>query len=231
MLAGGERAHMGGELEGGYYVQPTVFRGHNRMRIFQEEIFGPVVSVTTFKTEVGRAGNCQRHAVRPRRGPVEPRRQSLPSPRTRHPGRARVDQLLPRLSGARGVWRLQAIGHRSRNAQHDARPLSADQEPAGELQPEEAGLLLGSVHATGVVAPGANFLRVPGARSDAYRVSASDEQQRNRENWPRPFGLRRKSGHTSFSPSTVGPPQPSGSASSGRIFARNAIHSSSVNRP
>jgi aldehyde dehydrogenase len=51
LLAGGSRAHLGGELEGGYYVQPTVFRGHNRMRIFQEEIFGPVVSVTTFKTE------------------------------------------------------------------------------------------------------------------------------------------------------------------------------------
>src|SRR5579872_3448015 len=51
ILAGGGRAHLGGELEGGYYVQPTVFKGHNRMRIFQEEIFGPVVSVTTFKTE------------------------------------------------------------------------------------------------------------------------------------------------------------------------------------
>jgi len=51
LLAGGSRAHLGGELEGGYYMQPTVFRGHNRMRIFQEEIFGPVVSVTTFKTE------------------------------------------------------------------------------------------------------------------------------------------------------------------------------------
>ena len=51
ILAGGGRAHLGGELEGGYYVQPTVFKGHNRMRIFQEEIFGPVVSVTTFKNE------------------------------------------------------------------------------------------------------------------------------------------------------------------------------------
>jgi aldehyde dehydrogenase len=51
VLAGGSRAHLGGELEEGYYVQPTVFRGHNKMRIFQEEIFGPVVSVTTFKTE------------------------------------------------------------------------------------------------------------------------------------------------------------------------------------
>jgi aldehyde dehydrogenase len=51
LLTGGERAHLGGELEEGYYVEPTIFRGHNRMRIFQEEIFGPVVSVTTFKDE------------------------------------------------------------------------------------------------------------------------------------------------------------------------------------
>ena len=47
---GGERVHLGGELENGFYVQPTVFVGHNKMRIFQEEIFGPVLSVTTFKT-------------------------------------------------------------------------------------------------------------------------------------------------------------------------------------
>jgi aldehyde dehydrogenase len=51
VLAGGARAHLGGDLEEGYYMQPTVFKGHNKMRIFQEEIFGPVVSVTTFKTE------------------------------------------------------------------------------------------------------------------------------------------------------------------------------------
>ncbi len=51
VLTGGERARLEGELEGGYYVQPTIFEGHNKMRVFQEEIFGPVVSVTTFKTE------------------------------------------------------------------------------------------------------------------------------------------------------------------------------------
>jgi aldehyde dehydrogenase len=51
VLTGGERARLGGELEEGYYVKPTVFRGHNRMRIFQEEIFGPVVSVATFKND------------------------------------------------------------------------------------------------------------------------------------------------------------------------------------
>ncbi len=51
VLTGGKRADMPGDLSGGYYVQPTVFEGHNKMRVFQEEIFGPVVSVTTFKTE------------------------------------------------------------------------------------------------------------------------------------------------------------------------------------
>ncbi|CAH2601327.1 aldehyde dehydrogenase B [Rhodovastum atsumiense] len=51
ILTGGERAHLGGDLEGGYYVKPTIVRGHNRMRVFQEEIFGPVVAVTTFKDD------------------------------------------------------------------------------------------------------------------------------------------------------------------------------------
>jgi len=51
VLIGGERAMLGGELAEGYYMQPTIFEGHNKMRIFQEEIFGPVVSVTTFKDE------------------------------------------------------------------------------------------------------------------------------------------------------------------------------------
>jgi aldehyde dehydrogenase len=49
LLLGGERLRHGGDLENGYYVAPTIFQGHNRMRIFQEEIFGPVVSVTSFK--------------------------------------------------------------------------------------------------------------------------------------------------------------------------------------
>ncbi|MBK7892952.1 MAG: aldehyde dehydrogenase family protein [Bdellovibrionales bacterium] len=50
-LIGGERNVLAGDLKDGYYVKPTVFKGHNKMRIFQEEIFGPVVSVTTFKNE------------------------------------------------------------------------------------------------------------------------------------------------------------------------------------
>jgi aldehyde dehydrogenase len=51
VLTGGNRAELGGELSGGYYVEPTVFEGHNSMRIFQEEIFGPVLSVTSFSDD------------------------------------------------------------------------------------------------------------------------------------------------------------------------------------
>jgi aldehyde dehydrogenase len=48
ILTGGERTELGGDLNGGYYVAPTIFTGHNAMRVFQEEIFGPVVAVTSF---------------------------------------------------------------------------------------------------------------------------------------------------------------------------------------
>ena len=50
-LTGGKRASLDGDLAEGFYIEPTIFKGHNKMRIFQEEIFGPVVSVTTFKDE------------------------------------------------------------------------------------------------------------------------------------------------------------------------------------
>jgi aldehyde dehydrogenase len=51
VLIGGKRAQLGGDLAEGYYVEPTVLEGHNRMRVFQEEIFGPVLSVTRFKDD------------------------------------------------------------------------------------------------------------------------------------------------------------------------------------
>ena len=50
-LIGGDKNNVGEGFENGYYIKPTVFKGHNKMRIFQEEIFGPVVAVTTFKTK------------------------------------------------------------------------------------------------------------------------------------------------------------------------------------
>ena len=51
VLFGGETRQLSGNLGGGFYVEPTAFKGNNAMRVFQEEIFGPVVSVATFKTE------------------------------------------------------------------------------------------------------------------------------------------------------------------------------------
>jgi aldehyde dehydrogenase len=50
VLCGGDVQRLEGDLANGYYIQPTIFKGHNKMRIFQEEIFGPVTCVTTFKT-------------------------------------------------------------------------------------------------------------------------------------------------------------------------------------
>ena len=50
ILTGGDQPELSGDLAGGYYVKPTIFKGTNDMRVFQEEIFGPVLSVTTFKT-------------------------------------------------------------------------------------------------------------------------------------------------------------------------------------
>jgi aldehyde dehydrogenase len=51
VLTGGKRAQLGGEIAEGYYVEPTIFEGNNKMRVFQEEIFGPVVSVAKFKDD------------------------------------------------------------------------------------------------------------------------------------------------------------------------------------
>jgi aldehyde dehydrogenase len=51
VLIGGHRADVGGEFADGYFFEPTVLKGHNRMRVFQEEIFGPVLAVTTFTDE------------------------------------------------------------------------------------------------------------------------------------------------------------------------------------
>ena len=50
LLVGGDEKVLEGDLANGYYIQPTLFKGNNKMRIFQEEIFGPVLAVTTFKT-------------------------------------------------------------------------------------------------------------------------------------------------------------------------------------
>ena len=113
VLTGGKRAKLDGELAEGYYVEPTIFEGNNKMRVFQEEIFGPVVSVTKFKDEDDALVDRQRHAVRARRRRLDPQRQPRLPVRPGDPGRPGLDQLLPRLSRARGVRWLQAVRHRA----------------------------------------------------------------------------------------------------------------------
>jgi acyl-CoA reductase-like NAD-dependent aldehyde dehydrogenase len=115
------------------------------MRVFQEEIFGPVVSVTTFKTEeealeiandtlygLG-AGLWTRDINR-----------AFTLGRAIQAGRVWVNcyHLYP----AHAAFGVQAVGHRPRESQDDARPLSAGQKYAGELQPQRAGLLLGQLY-------------------------------------------------------------------------------------
>ena len=136
---------LGGELKDGYYMKPTVFDGHNRMRVFQEEIFGPVVSVTTFKTEdealeiandtlygLG-AGVWTRDGSRAYR-----------CGRAIQAGRVWTNcyHVYP-AHAAFGGYKQSGIGRE--NSQDDARSLSADQESARELQPEGLGLFLSRI--------------------------------------------------------------------------------------
>ena len=144
VLTGGKRANLEGELAQGYYIEPTIFAGHNKMRVFQEEIFGPVVSVTKFKDDADALSIANDTLYGLGAGCVDPQWNARLSLRPRDPGRPRMDELLSRLSRACGVRRLQAVGHRPRDAQDDARSLSADEEPARQLFAEGAGLLLRS---------------------------------------------------------------------------------------
>jgi hypothetical protein len=96
---------LGGDLQEGYYLEPTILFGQNNMRVFQEEIFGPVLAVTTFKTmeEALEIANDTPYGLGRASGAAT---VIWPIKWARHSGRARLDQLLSRLSGTRGIWRL-----------------------------------------------------------------------------------------------------------------------------
>ena len=141
VITGGERAELGGDLAGGYYVHPTIFAGNNEMRIFQEEIFGPVVSVTSF-TDYDDAIGIANDTLYGLGAGVWTRdgNTAYRAGRDIKAGRVWINcyHAVPR---ARGVRRLQAVGHRPGEPQDDARPLPADQEPAGLLLRQGAVLL------------------------------------------------------------------------------------------
>lgn len=74
MLTGGRRKLLEGELKDGYYLEPTILFGQNNMRVFGEEIFGPVLAVTTFKTMEEALELAKRYAIWHGRGRLEPQR-------------------------------------------------------------------------------------------------------------------------------------------------------------
>ena len=161
VLTGGARRVHPGELKDGYYVQPTILEGHNRMRVFQEEIFGPVVSVTKFKTQddalaiandtlygLG-AGLWSRDA-----------NTCYRMGRAIKAGRVWTN-CYHAVSGPRSLRRIQAVRHGPGEPQDDAGSLPADQEHAGQLQPQEAGLLLSPA--------------LPGDQDSVPRVLVTDE--------------------------------------------------------
>ena len=140
-LIGGHRASIGGEFADGYYFEPTVLEGHNTMRVFQEEIFGPVLAVTTFTDEADAlaiandtlyglgAGVWTRDGGR-----------AFRMGRAIKAGRVWINCYHQYPAGAAfGGYKRPASAARP---QDDARALQPDQEPARQLRREAAGLLL-----------------------------------------------------------------------------------------
>ncbi len=111
VLIGGALCRVGGEFEDGYYFQPTVLKGHNKMRVFQEEIFGPVLAVTTFKDEAEalEIANDTPYGLGCRR--MDTRRQLGVSHGSGHPSRSGVDELLSPLPCRRSLWWVQDLGY------------------------------------------------------------------------------------------------------------------------
>ena len=112
VLIGGGVEEMSDGFSGGFYIQPTIFEGRNDMRVFQEEIFGPVISVATFKRRGRGARDRERHDLRPGCRRMDARHEPGVPHGSEYQGRARVDELLPRLSRARGLRRLQEVRRR-----------------------------------------------------------------------------------------------------------------------
>ena len=142
VLTGGKAADLGHPFNSGFYIEPTVLEGHNKMRVFQEEIFGPVLAVTKFKDEADALAIANDTifglgaGVWTRDGATAYRMG-----RGIQAGRVWTNcyHLYP-AHAAFGGYKQSGIGRE--NAQDDARSLPADQEPAGQLQPQGPRLLL-----------------------------------------------------------------------------------------
>ena len=143
VLTGGKRADARRRNRArAIYVEPTVLEGHNKHAgVPGGDLRSRGVGVQV-RRRGGSAVDRQRHALRPRRRRVDARRDAGLPLRPRRPGRSGLDQLLPPVSGARDLRRLQAVRHRAGEPPQDDGPLPADQVHAGELLAQRARLLL-----------------------------------------------------------------------------------------
>ena len=140
-LIGGRRAELGGDFDGGYYFEPTVLKGDNKVRVFLEEIFGPVLAVTTFKDEAAALEIANNTAYGLGAG-VWTRNGDLAYRMGRAIKAARVGRTATTSTRPGRLRWLQDLGRRPREPPDDARALLTDQEPAGQLQHEAPRVLL-----------------------------------------------------------------------------------------
>ncbi len=141
VITGGERVDLGGDLSGGYYVARRSSRAPTRCGCFRRR-FRPGRLGYRFRGLRRHHLHRQRHPVRVGRRRLVARRQPLLPGGPGHPGRPGLDELLPHLSGPRGVRRLQVVRHRSGEPPDDAGALPKHQKHAGLLRSEPGGPLL-----------------------------------------------------------------------------------------
>ena len=133
VVTGGSRAELSGDLAGRLLHAAHDLRGSQQDADLPGGDLRSLRVGDRFQRLRRRHQDRQRHSLRPRRGRVGSQWQHRLQGGPRDPSRPRVGEQLPLLPGARGVRRLQAVRHRPREPPDDARPLPADQEPAGEL--------------------------------------------------------------------------------------------------
>ena len=165
------RRRSDGEFADGYYFEPTVLKGDNKMRVFQEEIFGPVLAVTTFTDDADALAiaNDTLYGLGAGVWTRDGNRAYTDGPR--HQGRPGLDELLPPVPGGRSVRRLQDLRHRPGEPPDDARPLQPDQEPARQLQHQATRPVLR--HLMSQTAAPARITATPAARQAIARLRAA----------------------------------------------------------
>ena len=142
VLIGGKRAKVDGEFSDGYFFEPTVLKGHNKMRVFQEEIFGPVLAVTTFKDD-DEALDIANDTLYGLGAGVWTRdgNRAYRMGRKIQAGRVWTNCYHAYPAGAAfGGYKISGVGRE--NHADDARPLQPDEEPPRQLQHRTPRVLL-----------------------------------------------------------------------------------------